>query len=196
MSSKFKAQAKGIFNAKLPFEILEDFTPLEKDEILDKGGCIEYVDDTVLKIDLKEKMGAIVSSIICFVTIIFLIFLGLRTEEGFNHPVAIIFMILAIVSFLYFFVKIFIDKKSLIILDRENGMFSFPYRLQKYKKYTTKFNEAIVYWMGTGGVTDWLTPRLETIVAERVNDILDDLWGTNIRIGTESEILNAQVWSR
>ncbi len=45
------------------------------------------------------------------------------------------------------------------------------------------------------GATDWLAPTLETAVAKSANAILDEVWGSNIRIGTSNEIYNAKTWN-
>ena len=153
MSNKFESQVKGFFDAKLPFEILESFTPLEESEVLDKGACISYVDNNILKIDLKEKIGSIVSSIISAIIVIFIFSFDLKAADGAYNFLLLTLLLLSITSFLFFFIKIFSTKRSLIILDRKNGIFSFPYRLQRYKLYKTEFNRAIVYWQGSGGVT-------------------------------------------
>jgi hypothetical protein len=40
-----------------------------------------------------------------------------------------------------------------------------------------------------------LAPTLETAVTEKANAILDEVWGSNIRIGTSNEIYNAKTWN-
>ena len=46
------------------------------------------------------------------------------------------------------------------------------------------------------GATDWLAPTLEMAVAEKANTILDEVWGSNIRIGSTEEIYKAKTWKR
>ncbi|MCG7501358.1 hypothetical protein MHM83_05710 [Tenacibaculum sp. Mcav3-52] len=44
--------------------------------------------------------------------------------------------------------------------------------------------------------TDWVAPTGDMIIADRINDVLDEVWGTNIRIGTEDEVYNPNTWKR
>lgn len=44
--------------------------------------------------------------------------------------------------------------------------------------------------------TDWLAPTGDMIIANSVNEVLDEVWGTNIKIGTEKEIYNPKIWKR
>jgi hypothetical protein len=40
-----------------------------------------------------------------------------------------------------------------------------------------------------------LAPTLETAVTEKANVILDEVWGSNIRIGSTDQIYNAKTWN-
>ncbi len=153
MFKHFKTQIKHFFDAKLPFEILEEFRPIEEKDITHKFNSFEKVNDQIVVIDIKEKTNSKVSAIVMFVFFIFLILLGFKVEEGFTHPVAVLLLTITFISCVYFFVKIFIKQKAYIILNRETGLFTFPYRINKYKSYVLPFNDAIVFWVGTGGVT-------------------------------------------
>ncbi len=44
------------------------------------------------------------------------------------------------------------------------------------------------------GATDWVVATVEMKIANRINGVLDEVWGSNIRIGTENEMLNAKAW--
>lgn len=44
--------------------------------------------------------------------------------------------------------------------------------------------------------TDWVAPTGSMVMANRVNDIFDEVWGTNIRIGTEQEVYAPNTWKR
>ncbi len=160
MFDRIKSQIKAIFNAKLPFEILESIEPLDQEEVQTKQGFFEQANDNIIKIDLREKQSSIIALIIIIVLAIFLILIGSKSKEGLTHPVSIIVLTIITLLFLYFSVKLFINKKVFIILDREHGIFSFPYRINRYKSYTLKFDEAIVFWTGSGGVTGNLDMHL------------------------------------
>ncbi len=153
MLKHFITQIKHFFDAKLPFEILEEFKPLSQSMIDEKGSFFEEANSTVVKIDIKEKSNAIVSFIFLFIFLLLFLFFGKDIEEGLAHPVMILIISILSVSCIYFFVKIFIKQKAYIILNRETGLFTFPYRINKYKSYVLPFNDAIVFWVGTGGVT-------------------------------------------
>ncbi len=153
MLKKAEAQVKSIFDAKLPLEILDEFKPLEQDNIASKGTYVESATPEVLIINMQEKRASIITAIISLFCLIAFLLIAYRTNESFFHPVIILTTSLSVISLIFFSIKIFFKKKSLIILDRKNGMFSFPYRLQRYKLYKTEFNRAIVYWQGSGGVT-------------------------------------------
>ena len=160
MLKKIKSQVKAIFNAKLPFEILEEFEALELEEVSQKRSPFEKADENLLKIDINEKQSSIISLIVIVVSAFFLLLIGGKTKEGLDYPVSIVVLTITSLLFLYYLVKIFINKRVYIILNREKGMFTFPYRINKYKSYTLKFNKAIVFWTGSGGVTGNLDMHL------------------------------------
>jgi hypothetical protein len=44
--------------------------------------------------------------------------------------------------------------------------------------------------------TDWVAPTGNMMIANRVNDVFSEIWGTNIRIGTEQEVYASNTWKR
>jgi len=160
MLKNFVSRVKNIFDAKLPFEIVEEFKPIDKEYLEEEGSCIEKLSDEILIIDIDERLNSKMSFFISLTMVIVFVIGGFITNEGFEHPFLIILLIVSFLSSIYFLMKIFNDKKALIILNRKSGFFTFPYRINKYKSYTTPFNKAIVYWVGTGGATGNLSMEL------------------------------------
>ncbi len=160
MFKHFKTQIKNFFDAKLPFEILEEFKPLDQSLTDEKRNLFDKVNISVVKIDVKEKTNAIVSFIFLFLFLLLFLFFGKDVKEGLTHPVAILMISILSISCIYFFIKIFVKQKAYIILNRETGIFTFPHRINKYKSYVLPFDEAIVFWIGTGGVTGNLGMQL------------------------------------
>jgi len=184
MLKTFRAQIKNFFDAKLPFEILEEFKPLDQELLNKKTTLFEEVNDDIVKIDINEKRTSIFIFILLIVFLLFFLFIGSTTNEGLTHPVAILINSVLSIFCIFFLIKIFIDKKAYIILNRETGMFTFPYRINKYKSYTVAFNKAIVYWVGTGGNTGNLNIDLVTQHPDEkfggANLIAHERWYTNI----------------
>ncbi len=142
-----------MFDTKMPFEILEEFASLEQSSFKSKGTYMEYIDENILKIHLQEKKGSIIGAIFSFLILFIMLALSSNSEDDESQFMWYLCLSVFAIAGVYSFVKIFIKKKSMIILDRKNGLFSFPHRLNKYKHYEAKFDEIIFYWQGTGGPT-------------------------------------------
>ncbi len=156
MFKNFKTQIKNFFDAKLPFEILEEFKFFDKKYIDDKGSSFK-ISENHLVIDIKTKSLGLTFAFFAFFVLIFFYLTG-NNEEIFNSPdiyVYIVVLIWLLLSLSY----AFFTPKKLIILDREKGIFTFPHRIIG-KPYIVPFNKAIVFWIGTGGVTGNLGMQL------------------------------------
>lgn len=180
-------------DAKLPFEILEVFEPLKQEYIDEKRALVGYVDENILKINLNEKSNAIISFIFFFIFTFLFVFIGKDLKEGLTHPVAILVISMLSILCIYFFVKSFIKQKVYIILDRENGTLTFPYRINKYKSYTLSFNEMEAVWKGIGGSS----PDILLVIRSKKNKKIGFTSATaisHIRRGLIRETLSFYVW--
>ena len=158
MLKQIKSQVKAIFNAKLPFEILEEFKGLKSEEVYQKGSFFKKLNEKVILIDLNTHIMGLVFASISLITFIFFFFTSEDIVEMYSSPGIYIYTFITIV-FILSIVYFFWSPKKYIILDRERGMFTFPHRLIG-KSYKTSFNKAIVFWTGSGGVTGNLDMHL------------------------------------
>ena len=92
MFKRLKAQIKGIFDARLPFEILEEFSLFEQKYLEEKGTLFPVVNDNKVVIDYKMKQSAKISLSIAAIFFFSMITLGFVTDEGFIHPAPLISM--------------------------------------------------------------------------------------------------------
>jgi len=63
------------------------------------------------------------------------------------------------------------------------------------QEYWPSQDTGVRYFAYKFSAIDWAKPTGTMIIAERVNDVIDDVYGSNFRIGTESEVYNSQKWS-
>ncbi|WP_282036617.1 hypothetical protein [Saccharicrinis aurantiacus] len=160
MFKRLRAQIKGIFDAKLPFEILEEFSLFEQKYLEEKGTLFPTVNNNKVVYDLKIKNNAKIALIMAIVFFVCMITLGFVTDEGFIHPVPLVLIPLTFLIILYYIHEIYINRHEVIILDRENGLITFPVGLRQNKVYTSPFNKIKIHWYGTGGATGNLDMKL------------------------------------
>ncbi len=170
MFGKFRAQVKGIFDARLPFEILEEGRPLEQKYLKEKGTRFPIVNDNRAVIDLKIKQAAIIYLLIALVTIVVFVAFGIvminsqhhnATISDFVwHPAIFIILLLSVLAAIYYSREIYVNRHEAITLDRENGLITFPVGLRKNKVYTSPFHKIKIHWYGTGGATGNLDMKL------------------------------------
>ncbi len=157
---KIKAQIKGIFNNKMPFEILEEFTPMDQKYLEEKGTRFPEVNEKLYVIDMKQKTSAKIGLILALAMAIPFTFAGFHFEEGFSHPVSILILSLSYFAIVYYSREIYLDRQIYITLNREKGLITFPVGIRKEKVYASPFNKVKFFWNGTGGATGNLDMKL------------------------------------
>lgn len=110
------------------------------------------------KIIITSQAQGTPGGIIIISSFIFIFFLFLKGNKMLMFPGIIITSILSLLILFGILYKLTIPKKE-IVLDRKNQIFTFPGYMWK-KEVTLSFNELIVGWYGSGGVTGNLQMEL------------------------------------
>ena len=135
---------------------------------------------------LKQTNGFGMVFIALFIFIFLSILKGI--EEMFTFP-GIIFSMICLILIVFGLILQFTIPKKEIILDRVNGLFTFP-GFMWHKGYTIPFEKAKVGWVGTGGISGALKMELVVDQPDR------KLQGTNLYAHTSTyyEVWSFYVW--
>ncbi len=153
MFKELKAQAKSFLDAKLPFSILEEFSPLDQKYLEEKGSSFVCVNQNIYKYDIKVKQQHIMSLIVAIAFTIILVIIGLFVEDGFIHPVPIILLSISFLAIIRFSVKAKKASTVYLVFNREEGMVTLPCKTKDAKSNTVPFNELVPFWTAAGGAT-------------------------------------------
>jgi len=178
---KFKKK----FSTKLNHEIT-DLPPDAHKRFVHKL-IFKSLDDVKLTIySLKQTNGYGMIFIALFIFIFLSILKGI--EGMFTFP-GIIITLICLTLIIFGLVLQFTTPKKEIILDRENGFFTFP-GFVWHKGYTIPFKDAVVGWVGTGGISGALKMELVVDQPDR------KLQGTNLYAHTDKyfEVWSFYVW--
>jgi len=144
---------KKIVDARLPTEIVEEFEGLDLIDVGNKK-IFEIANENIIKKDTRAKSGGYFFAGFSFLFFIFLYSTSPPTERFFSSPGIYIYSGLILIFLASLAYSFFIPKK-MIILDRKNGVFTFPHTITG-KHYVTPFNKVIFFWksaVGTSGVS-------------------------------------------
>lgn len=143
-------------------------------------------DKTLIIHSLKQSNGY---GIVFMALFFFIFYLILGTlKEMFIFP-GIIITLICLTLIIFGLVLQFTTPKKEIILDRENGLFTFP-GFVWHKGYTIPFKDAVVGWVGIGGISGALKMELVVDQPDR------KLQGTNLYAHTDKyfEVWSFYVW--
>ncbi len=159
MFKNFRTNVKRFFDAKLPFEILEQFKGVDS-EYVENSKTFNNIDLNFIKLDWGARIDSIISLIISSISFIFFLLADFFVEDDEGRPVIIGLMVLSLIFVIYFSYQLYLNPKAHIILNRQDGIFSFPHGTNRNKSYTVPFHKAIVYWVGTGAASGSLGMKL------------------------------------
>ncbi len=185
MFKELKAQAKSFLDAKLPFNIIEEFTPLDQKYLEEKRSSFVCVNQNIYKYDIKVRQQHIISLIVAIIVFLFFIIGAPFTNEGLKHPVAIIILSISFLAIIHFIIKAKKAPIVYLVFNREEGMVTLPCKSKKAITNTVPFNELVPFWIGTGGATGNL--RATLIAKHKDNQVSGALVGI--------DTLYTKIWS-
>ncbi|WP_340199075.1 hypothetical protein [Ascidiimonas sp. W6] len=188
-SKKLKKKIKKRLNTYLKFEITDSFKKIDKKFLKQykKREVFEKIDDRTVVIDTMRILSAYAGGILSVFGLILLFIIA--PDNSFLTIPWIVFYSILFLVFVLFTIYALTLSKQYIILDRVNGLFTFPRKLYG-PPFTIEFDKAVVYWVGTGGASGNIDMKLA--VAYPNNKLL----GTYLSAHVEFyyEIWSFYVW--
>ena len=164
-TAKLKNKVKKILNTNLKFEISNSFKEINSSHLkkVKKNGVFARADDKRVVIDTKRILSAYAGGILSIIGLLLVFFL-FPAKELSQFP-GIIFLSIPLLVLILSIIYGFTLSKQYIILDRENGLFTYPRKFYG-KPFTIHFEDAVVYWVGTGGASGNLDMKLAVAYPE------------------------------
>ncbi|WP_147406262.1 DUF2721 domain-containing protein [Aquimarina sp. BL5] len=158
-SKKLKKKIKKGLNTYLKFEITDSFKKIDKKFLKQykKREVFEKIDDRTVVIDTMRILSAYAGGILSVFGLILLFIIA--PDNSFLTIPWIVFYSILFLVFILSLIYAFTISKQYITLDRINGLFMFPRKLYG-QPFTIKFDEAVVYWVGTGGASGNIDMKL------------------------------------